>query len=417
MKTGLLIIATEVLNGKIKDLNTSLIAGILRRYFFELEIQLAVSDDEKSIHGAIDFLAQNCDLIITAGGVGPTKDDITKSALATYFDRPLIYSSEAEEIAVANYQNMGRPFPGKDHPYTLLPEGFKPLSNPCGFAPGFFFDSGMFKVISVPGVPRELTQMLEFHLPELIFNHHKKNHFLRHVIIRTRGVPEEKIFGEVDPELWEKLAVFGSVSSLPVVYGVDIGVRCSASSEVELDRLEKGVHKVFDESPVAPHIWHRGPETLEETILKKAQDKKKTFSFAESATGGLCSHRMTDVPGVSSHFTGSVVCYDTKVKIETLHVPEEIIQSQGVVSEEVALKMAQGVRDALGSDIGISITGLAGPGGGSPEIPVGTVCIGVSTKDRDKAHRYQFKGDRNLLKLRFSQIALFTLLDALEENA
>ncbi len=416
MKTGLLIIATEVLNGKIKDLNTSLIAGILRSHFHELEVQVAVADDESRIHQALNFLSQDCDLIITAGGVGPTKDDITKATLASYFKKALTYSEEAEKIAEENYQNMGRPFPGKDHPYTFLPEGFRPLSNPNGFAPGFFFDSGKIKIISVPGVPRELTQMLELHLPTLVFSS-KNNSFFRHVIIRTRGVPEEKIFGEVDPSLWDKLQSLGSVSSLPIIYGVDIGVRVSGNSEQELNEREKKVHQIFNQSPVSSHIWHRGSETLEEIILKKAKEKNKTFAFAESATGGLCSHRMTDVPGVSSHFTGAVVCYDTNVKIQTLHVSKELIDSKGVVSEEVALSMAKGVRENLGPDIGISITGLAGPAGGSTETPVGTVCIGVATSLQSKSWRYQFKGDRNLLKNRFSQIALFALLDALEENA
>lgn len=417
MKTGLLIIASEVLNGKIKDLNTSLIAGILRKNHQELDVQMAVADDEGSIHGALDFLSISCDLVITAGGVGPTKDDITKATLGSYFKKQMAYSSEAEAIAIANYQNMGRPFPGKDHPYTQLPEGFKALSNPCGFAPGFYFDSGKTQVISVPGVPRELTQMLELHLPELIFSRFKNTTILRHIVARTRGVPEEKIFGEVDPTLWEKLEAFGSVSSLPVVYGVDIGVRLTSSSEEEMRVLEKKIHEIFNHSPVRSHIWHRGPEPLEEVILKKAMEKKKSFSFAESATGGLCSHRMTDIPGVSAHFMGSVVCYDSRVKVKTLQVPQELIESKGVVSEEVALAMAKGARDALGSDIGISITGLAGPGGGSPETPVGTVCIGVATSEKTITHRFVFKGDRNLLKNRFSQIALFSLLDALEDIA
>lgn len=417
MKTGLLIIASEVLNGKIKDLNTSLIADILRSHFQELEIQVAVADQEKSIHEALAFLSSKCDLIITAGGVGPTKDDITKATLASFFGKRIVYSSDSEKIADENYQNMGRLFPGKDHPYTFLPEGFIPLSNPNGFAPGFYFDSGKVKVLSVPGVPRELTQMLEFHLPKLVFSKMNSKSFFKHVTIRTRGVPEEKIFGEVDPSLWDKLEALGAVSSLPIIYGVDIGVKIVASSEQEIQVLESQVHKVFDDSPVLPHIWHRGKETVEEVILKKAQEKNLTFSFAESATGGLCSNRMTDVPGVSSHFFGGVICYDTSVKENLLGVSSRLIEEKNVVSQEVAQEMAIGVKRALSTDLGISITGLAGPGGGTEQIPVGTVCIGVAGRKTTRTFQYQFKGDRSLLKNRFAQIALFALLDALEENA
>lgn len=417
MKTGLLIIASEVLNGKIKDLNTSLVAETLRPLGIELECQLAVPDTEESIHGALAFLSESCELIITAGGVGPTLDDITKSSLSTFFKKPIQYSTDAENVARRNYENLGRPFPGKDHPYSFLPEGFAPLSNPNGFAPGFFLSTEKLTIVSVPGVPRELRAMLDQHLPALIEAKLSSGRYFRHVTIRTRKVPEEKIFGELDQMLWEKLAEVGSVSSLPVVYGVDIGVRVEGDSPEVLQEKEKKILSIVDASPVKEAVWHLGSESVEEVILDKARKLNLKFAFAESATGGLCSNRITEIPGASSHFLGAVVCYDSEVKTALLDVSPDTIQTKNVVSEDVAREMAIGVRRRLKADVGVSVTGLAGPGGGSPEIPVGTVCIGISHGQQVRSFRYHFRGDRSLLKHRFSQAALFTLLDALEESA
>lgn len=414
MKIAMLIIGSEVLAGKITDLNTRCLAEFLRPYHLEINTAMTVSDEEKNIHEALKTLWADHDLIITSGGLGPTQDDITKLALASYFNRKVEYSADAEKTATENYARYNRPFMGKEHGYCYLPQGFVALSNSTGFAPGLFAEHlGKF-LLSGPGVPREFKSMLEDHFEKLIVSKISSHLFLDNVVVRTQKVPEEKIFKEVDPTLWDKLSTLGNVSSLPILYGVDIGVRIIAKSASELTQKRAAVLKIFESSPVKNHIWHIGTESIEELIVNKALEKKVTFGFAESATGGLCSHRITGVPGSSQVFMGSVISYDTEVKIKILNVSTQTIGQFNVVSTEVAQEMAQGLQQNLGVDIAISTTGIAGPSGGSTEIPVGTLCVGFSTKDELSAEKLQFYGDRELLKNRFSQAALFALWDRLK---
>ncbi len=409
MKIGLLIIASEILEAKIIDLNTRYLAEFLKKHHLELESSLTVNDDEKTIHRGLNFLFETCDLIITSGGLGPTKDDLTKDAIATYLGRKVSFSSLAEKVARQNYERFNRPFPGAEHGYCYLPEGFMPLNNSTGFAPGLFTEHLGKYLFSGPGVPREFKSMLEDHLEVLVLKKNTDASFLDSVTVRTKKIPEEKIFSEVDKDLWDKLAFFGNVSSLPILYGVDIGVKIKASTLKELQDKKLQVLKIFDESPVKKHIWHIGSDSVEELIIKITKNKNITFGFAESCTGGLCSHRITNVSGSSQVFKGSVISYWPEIKSELLGVKPETIQEYDVVSLEVAKEMAQGLQKRLNLDIAISITGIAGPSGGTPERPIGSVCIGWATKNRVEAERFQFFGDRELLKNRFAQAALYIL--------
>lgn len=417
MKVGLLIIASEVLNGKIKDLNTHFLAEFLLQNHMELSLQMSVRDQEKDIHRALDILLESCDIIFTSGGVGPTQDDITKASLASYLIRPIVFSSTAMQVAQENYKRFGREYPGKDHVYSYLPEGFEALSNAAGFAPAYFVGFGEKSILALPGVPREFKRLVSDYFPTHILPKLKNRPKLELLVIRTSKVPEEKIFGEVDPSLWDKLSEYGEVSSLPVIYGVDITVKIQAETVDELANKRQKVRDIFLSSPIWPKVWHMGKESLEEVIIAKAKELNLTFGFAESATGGLCSERITNVSGASQCFFGSVVSYDTGVKEKVLGVPTATIENSGVVSLATAKSMAKGAQDLLGVDIAISITGIAGPGGGTAENPVGTVCIGSSRTGYLNATRYEFKGDRELLKQRFSQVALMTLLEEMEKIA
>jgi nicotinamide-nucleotide amidase len=199
--------------------------------------------------------------------------------------------------------------------------------------------------------------------------------------------------------------------------GVDIGVKIRATTKEGLAAKRCSVLGLIDASPVKANVWQVGQEKLEEVIVKKAAEKKASYGFAESCTGGLLSHRITAVPGSSQNFFGSVVSYDSSVKVKLLDVPAATIDRFGVVSTETAEAMAQGLAKRLGTSIAVSTTGIAGPSGGTEETPVGTVCIGVHVNGKTTSIRYQFRGDRALLKERFSEAALMALLDALETFA
>ncbi len=418
MKIGLLVIGSEVLDGKTNDLNTKILSEFLRTKQLEIKEAMTVRDSDWAIKNGLEILFSRNDLIITTGGLGPTEDDITKKTIASFLNKKIIYSKEAHRISEENYKQFNRPYPGKEHGYSFLPEGFSALSNSSGFAPGLSFQENGKYLFSAPGVPREFKSMLDDHLMEFISDALDHSFHLDSLMVRTKGIPEEKIFNEVDPELWKKLEAFGEVSSLPVLMGVDIGVKFKAHSQEEIAKLASGVKEVFENSPIKSSIWNYGFETLEEKIVRIANHRKIKFGFAESATGGLCSHRITNISGSSNCFMGSIVCYDEKVKEGFLEVKKETLEKYTAVSPQTAKEMAQGLRKQLSLDIAISITGFAGPGGGNDKFPVGSVCIGICNKDNvPKAQDFIFKGERLLLKERFAQAALHTLLEELEKFA
>lgn len=417
MKTGFLIIGSEVLDGKISDSNNKILAEFLREYHLEVNEALVVRDERDAIIRALKILFSNNDLVVTSGGLGPTKDDITKETIASFLGRKILYSEEALKISDENYKRFDRIFPGKDHGYSYLPENFIPLSNSTGFAPGFYTQFDNKILFSGPGVPREFSSMLHDHL-SLLLKEKSGNTFLKHVIARTRNVPEEKIFNEVDPGLWDKLEAYGDVSSLPILMGVDIGVKIKSDSLEESARKEQELLSIFKNSPIAPNIWSYGREAIEDKIVRTANLKKLRYGFAESASGGLCSHRMTGVPGSSFSFMGSVICYDESIKENILGVRKETLALYTAVSPETAKEMAEGLLKKFNLDIAISITGYAGPGGGTKECPVGTVCIGRAVRGKKtSSETFRLKGDRDILKQRFSQAALYALLDEVEKFA
>jgi nicotinamide-nucleotide amidase len=403
---------------KEKDANTRQLCLFLKNYHLELLTSLTVKDQENLIHQGLASLFLNCDVVITSGGLGPTKDDLTKEAIATFLGRKISYSEDSHQIALKNYQRFNRPFAGREHGYCYLPEGFVALENSTGFAPGLFAENHGKYLLCGPGVPREFKSLLEDH-----FVSHIKSRFpissevIESLNFRTKRIPEEKIFKEVDPTLWDKLSEMGSVSSLPNLMGVDIGVKIVAANLAEMELKKTKVLHIFSKSPVSQSLWQIGNLSLEETIVQLANKKNVTYGFAESCTGGLCSHRVTNVPGSSQTFLGSVVSYAESIKEKILSVNEKTIRQYGVVSVETAEEMSQGLAQKLNLAIAISVTGIAGPTGGTIEKPVGTACFGVTANGRTESYIIQMPGDREQLKMRFSQAALFYLLEELEKYA
>jgi nicotinamide-nucleotide amidase len=418
MKIGLLIIGNEILEGKITDLNTRSLALFLRGLHLELESTLTVQDTENAIKNGLNSLFDQCDVVVTSGGLGPTRDDLTKETMASFFNKKISYSEDSYLVALKNYQRFNRPFENKQHGYCFLPEGFTALENTTGFAPCLFAEfSGKF-LLCGPGVPREFNSLLSDHFENVILTRFpKNNHVIESFTVRTKRIPEEKIFGEVDPSLWNKLSAYGTVSSLPTVMGVDVGIKLVAKNKNELELKKKEILEIFKSSPLSSAIWQFGNTPLEEFIVSLANKKNITYGFAESCTGGLCSHRLTNIAGSSQTFLGSVVCYSEKIKSSSLGVSPETLSTFSAVSSETAGEMSSGLAKNFGVDIALSITGLAGPGGGSEDKPVGTAFVGVTSKGQTLTHRLQLFGDREQLKLRFSQAVLFYLLEELENFA
>jgi nicotinamide-nucleotide amidase len=418
MNIGLLIIGSEILEGKISDANTRQLSSFLRNHHLELKTVLTVSDSTEQIHFGLKTLYSLCDVVVTSGGLGPTLDDVTKEAMASYLGRKVSFSEQAYEIAAHNYQRFNRPFSGKEHGYCFLPEGFVALDNTTGMAPGLFTEHLGKYLLCGPGVPKEFKSLLEDHFQKLVAaNFPASSELIDSITVKTKRIPEEKIFGEVDTTLWDKLSALGSVSSLPHVMGVDIGVKIKANSAAELADKKNQVLKIFEESPVKSGIWQIGNLSLEEYIVQIANKKNIQYGFAESATGGLCAHRITSVPGSSKTFVGSIVSYAESVKQRVLNVEAATLKKYSDVSVQTASEMCSGAAQQLQAKIVVAITGIAGPAGGTPEKPVGTVCFGVTTNGKTITHTTLIPGDREQLKLRFSQLALYYLLEELEKSS
>ena len=406
MQAELIIIGDELLNGKVQDKNVHIFSS----FCYENQIDLLqvhfIKDDPKAFHQVLKLATTRSKLVVMSGGLGPTKDDITKKMLANFFKKEISYSQEAYNTTKDQYHKKNKTFDPHQNDYANIPKGFIPLYNPTGFAPGLAYITEKEIIFATPGVPHEFKSMLLQSIKPKITSPKK---FTKHITIKTAQIPESQIFQDIDVSLWDKLAYFGKVSSLPHPMGVDIGITIQDPTHEEI------VIKIFKDSPVNKFIWHIGPEQIEEVIINKAKEKKLTFGFAESCTGGLCSSRITDIPGSSSVFWGSIVSYANDVKIKSLNVDEETIQKHGAVSTETAREMAIGAKESLNVDIVITTTGITGPAGGSKEKPIGTVAIGCAHSKNANSKIYKFYGERQDLKFKFSQVALFTLLDCINK--
>lgn len=413
MNVELIIIASEILNGKILDLNTQWLAQFLLKNGIKLKLVTTIEDDPNEMYSAFKNAYERSDTVITSGGLGPTKDDLTKNIFSKFFNLKISRSQMAYDVVLKNYERFNREFIEEKSDYANVPELAVVYNNPSGMAPGlsYFLNQKYFAIL--PGVPNEFQSMFEFeifpHIQKLFF---KQNKFYKLVTVKTKMLPESKIFSEIALGLWEKLEGYGQVSSLPHILGVDIGVQISADSESELKNKEEDVLNTILMTPLKNHIWHIGNLSLEEVIIKEATEKKITIGTAESCTGGLVSSRLTNISNSSAVFIGGIVSYSNQLKITLLNVLDTTLNKFGAVSKETVMEMSSGAKEKLGVNIAISLSGIAGPTGGTKEKPVGTLCLGWISKDNQpKAETFNLAGDRVKLKERFSQIALYKLLE------
>jgi nicotinamide-nucleotide amidase len=415
LSVSMIVIGDEILSGRTTDLNGSWLSKFLFKKGLEFKSLRFIRDNVEEMNEALNSSLKESDIVITSGGIGPTLDDKTKNTLAHYFGKKVVEREDVVGIITDNYIRFGRQWTKETNHYHFFPEDFIATPNPKGLAPGITYFSPEKKLIMAgPGVPREFTEMVEVEFFKLIKKHFnerlKENH---QTVIRTQGIPEEKIFFELCPNLWKELEAFGKVSSLPHTIGIDIVISYHGSEKLHHE-IQAKIKKHIESTPLVQYVWQWGNEAIHDLVLKKATTLKHTFSFAESCTGGLTSSKITDLPGSSAAFWGTVICYDNSIKENVLNVKTETLKKFGAVSVETATEMALGVRALLKTDYAISITGIAGPDGGTPEKPKGTVAIGYASKNKSGAKLFHYPGDRIRLKDRFSDKALLTLLELME---
>ncbi len=414
MKALIIIIGDEILSGRTQEANLKHLALTLKNYHVTLETSWIIHDDLDVIVSHLKKAIHVADLVFVSGGLGPTRDDLTKMALATFLNVPVEESKEAKTLVTEQYSSKGRSWNPSSNNYHLLPKGVFPFRNPLGLAPGLCSIQGNKAIVFAPGVPREFQAMVDLSiLPELERRGLVESRKIRTITIRTKRISEEKIFSEVAPELWDFLEQYGKVSSLPHFFGVDLVVTLKEdfNKEVILQQIKEKLRS----SLLWENIWNFGDEELPEIIIKKASSVGLSFSIAESCTGGLISHLLTNVPGSSRAFKGSIVCYSNESKVDFLEVEKSLLDGIGPINQDVAKQMSLGAREKFNTDIAISVTGLAGPSSPVEDLNfLGPVHIGLSTPEGCESFFYEVRGGRVDLKNRFASYALLHLFEAIK---
>lgn len=401
MRAELLTIGSELLSGATINTNAAELARRLAEVGLACRRQTAVGDERPALLQALREALARCDVLVTSGGLGPTFDDITLETIAEAAGRPLTYRAAVGRVIRRFYTRRHRRLQQAALRQAFLPHGAVPLPNPIGTAPGIWLPLPRTLVIALPGVPREMRAMLEASvLPRL-----RRLRGLAAVATRTlRTVGTVELSIEA---VLRRLRIPETVQVglYPHLRAVDVRLTATAGSRraayQALTRLETSLRR-----RLGPVVYGADDETLEGAVGSLLASRRKSLAVAESCTGGLLADRITDVPGSSRYFLGGVVAYHNNVKRGTLGVPADLLERFGAVSAQTATAMADGVRRWAGASVGLAITGVAGPTGGSARKPVGLVYVALSDGRRRRVQRHQFFGDRESIKWQAAQTAL-----------
>ena len=403
MKLELLTVGTELLLGLTIDTNSAEIARSLAAIGVEVGRRTSVGDARDAIQDAVAAALDRTGTVLVTGGLGPTRDDITKHAVAELLGMPLEFQEEIWTQLVERFRRLGREPAVTNRSQAEVPRGGTVLRNRWGTAPGLWLESTRGLVIMLPGVPIEMRNLLAHEvLPRLAPRAGAL--VVRSRTVRTTAIPESTLaerLGDIEAAVHPL-----GLAYLPGLEGVDLRLTSWGVDLSESDvRLEAGVAEVRRRA--GESVYGEDDETLAGIVVGLLRAGGQTIGVAESCTGGLLGGRITDVPGSSEVFRGGIIAYDNSVKISQLDVPETMLREHGAVSEPVALAMAEGVRRRLSVSVGVGITGIAGPGGGTPEKPVGTVCLAVAGLGEGHTRRTIMLGSRPEIRARAVQTALF----------
>ncbi len=395
----------EVCQGTVVNSNAAHIASVLSEAGIRVVRHTCVGDDLNVLVPAFREIAERADIAVVTGGLGPTMDDLTAEAAARTAGVTLRKNAEAMGGIVEFFQRFSRSLSPSDHKQAFLPEGALPLPNQWGTAPGFTMTIGHCGFYFLPGVPMEMARMLSGSvIPDIMSRAGGKEQVLRTRSMSVFGLPEAVVNDRL--ENFEKQhpgVCIGIMARFPAIY-VKVSVIGPRTSDLD-ERLERAHAWVMDQ--LRERVFSSSGQTMQETVGQLLIQKGATLAVAESCTGGLISDWITNVAGSSDYFLFSAVTYANAAKIDLLGVPPDIIADFGAVSEETARQMASGVKRISGSDYALSVTGIAGPSGGSKDKPVGTVCVGLSGPATLVSRKFQSPfSDRLYNKQIFAMVAL-----------
>ena len=402
MKAEIIAVGSELLTPDRLDTNSLFLTAELNKLGIEVVRKTVVGDERALLLEAFRDALNRVPITIASGGLGPTEDDLTRETVAELLGRKLIRNDAVVRAIEARFRSFGRQMTENNLRQAMVPQGAEPLENPRGTAPGLWLENGEQVVVLLPGPPRELKPLfLEQVLPRLERRAPAGKMFHRE--LRVTGLGESHVDHLAGPIYTKYPEVQTTVLASPGE--VQIHLRMWSSDAQRAAKTLADLEQALDLA-LAERIFSHDGSPLEVVVAQELLKRNATISAAESCTGGLLAERLTTIAGSSAYFLGGVVCYSNELKTAWADVPAEMIAAKGAVSTEVAVALAEGIRRRVGSLLGVGITGVAGPGGGSEEKPVGTVHIALSSGAAVRERALRFPGDREMIRMQASQAAL-----------
>ena len=406
MKTAILTVGTEILFGQITNTNTVYLSRQLNMMGHDVMYHYTVGDNPERVAEMIELAFKDCDIVLTTGGLGPTQDDLTKEVACSVMGDKLVMMDDELDYLVKYFKNLGREMTENNKKQAVLPSRAKIFHNDAGTAPGFALEKDGKYIICMPGPPREMNRMFEKSVAPFLQSMSEDVIYYR--MIRTFGIGESKletdlldlIDGQTDPTL----ATYAKEGEAYLRIASKRKTREEAETAVN-GMLEKVKERIGE------YIYSCDDEDLVQVVCRKLMEKGLTISSAESCTGGMFAAALTDTAGISSCFNRGLVTYSNEAKMQELGVKAETLEKYGAVSEETAMEMAEGLKKVSGSDICVSVTGVAGPGGGTPEKPVGLVYIGFIYGDKKLCRRVLMKNVSRKWNRNYSMLNMLDIVN------
>lgn len=401
MKAEIIAIGTELLLGDIVNTNSQFLSRELAAIGIDVYHQEVVGDNEDRILQAFENAYKRSELIVTTGGLGPTQDDLTKEMAAKYFNKEMVLDEKSLESIENYFKLQGKELKGNNRKQAYFPSGSTILLNECGTAPGAIIEEDNKIMIILPGPPREMEMMFKIHV--IPYLQKKTDNIIVSKTLRIFGIGESFMAEQVNHLITEGK----NPTVAPYAKNVDVTLRITAKGKTQEECL-KLIKPVEDEirNILGENVYGEGEVTLEAVVSKLLCDKNLTISTAESCTGGMIAEKLISYPGISKVYLEGMVTYSNDAKIKRLGVNKETLDKYGAVSEQTAKEMVEGIARESGSNIAIITTGIAGPGGGTKEKPVGLVYIGLYVNGVTKIKEFNFQGDRDKIRVRTTMNAL-----------
>lgn len=393
IRAEVITIGDEILYGQITDTNSQFISTELDKIGVKIVRQSSVGDEREVILSALREAEQRADLVLMTGGLGPTKDDITKKTLAEYFNTTLVINEKVLAMIETYFKKRGREMKESNRLQAALPEACEPVFNRLGTAPGMWFEKEGKVFVSMPGVPQEMKiLMTESLIPKI--KEYFQTPIIQHRLVRTFGAGES-LLSEMIEEWEDALPEYIKLAYLPSWGEVKLRLTGIGENKESLDQeMQAQIDALVP--LIEKHVYGYDSMTLPKAVGELLLKKGLSIATAESCTGGHIGHLITRVPGSSRYFMGGIIAYSNEVKERQLGVKPETLKNHGAVSEATIREMAENVRKILNTDIGVASSGVAGPGGGSPEKPVGTVWVAYADAENTYSKKLQLTPDRSI---------------------